>query len=122
MQLTDVRTLGSEASGAQVKGIRYGDHPGSFFRAVLDVGGSAGEAAPKTTIGFKDPTTLWVIFEGATAGGPPAQPGPGGAIVSATQIEPAPAGKTIYEFKLAHPATVSNQYLTGPLRLVLDLH
>ncbi|MFN2591810.1 MAG: hypothetical protein ABR532_03130 [Candidatus Dormibacteria bacterium] len=121
VQLSDVRALGSGATGAQLKGIRYGDHPGSFFRAVLDFGGASGDGAPRATIGFKDPTTMWVVFDGLAPGASPTQPAPGGPIISAAQVSPSPAGKTIYEFKLARPVSLTNQYLSAPLRLVLDL-
>lgn len=121
VQLNDVRNLGSGTAGASIKGIRYGNHPGSFYRVVVDVLPGADGAAPKTTVGFKDPTTLWVVFDGAA---PPASvdhPADGGPISAVKQVTPAPQGKTVIEFKLTRPVNLTNVYLSGPLRLVLDL-
>jgi hypothetical protein len=124
VQLNDVKSLGTGATGMGITAIRYGNHPGSFFRIVFDIapGASAQAGTPKATVGFKDPTTLWVILDGVTPATGSLKPADASTVVSTTQVDPAPAGKTIYEFKLTHPVTASSEYLPSPLRLVLDLH
>jgi hypothetical protein len=120
LHLSDVHTLGSGAAGYHVGGLRYGLHP-SDFRMVFDLAG-ADVGTPRVMIGFGNAITLYVEFVGVMPGGLPNDPLPGNTVVTAHLLSARTiAGRTIYEFDLAHSATVSAYYLVGPARLVVDL-
>ena len=76
---------------------------------------------PRAVVGSRDAQTIWVELFGVSAG-PISQPV--GAVVSRVALLPRDTvpGATVYALTLAHPATVSAAYVTGPVRLVLDLH
>ena len=116
--LTGTQNLGDGDTGFSVQDIRYGAHPGDF-RIVFDLNGSG---APTTTVGFGNPTTLYVIFSGTTAGSSFAQPASGNVVTAVKLLQPSPiSGKTIYEFTLSAPAKLATLYLQSPVRLVIDL-
>ncbi|HKR99872.1 MAG TPA: zf-HC2 domain-containing protein [Candidatus Dormibacteraeota bacterium] len=119
-RLTDAQTQGSGGSGFTVSDVRYGAHPGDY-RIVFDMtGGDAG--TPTATVGFGDATTLYVILAGTAPGGLPPTPAAGGTLVSITLVPHSPIpGHLVYELKLSKPVKVSTDYLTAPVRLVLDL-
>jgi hypothetical protein len=120
LHLSDVHTLGSGAAGYHVGSLRYGLHPNDF-RMVFDLTG-ANVGTPRVMIGFGNATTLYVEFVGVMPGGLPNDPLPGNTVVTAHLLSARTiAGRTIYEFDLAHSATVSAYYLLGPARLVVDL-
>lgn len=117
-QLTGTQTLGAGATGLQVVGLRYGEHP-SDFRIVFDLSGGA---TPTTQVGFGNPTTLYVEFSGVAGSPSPAQPPAGQTATAVKLLQPSPiAGKTIYQITLAKPATLGTSYLLSPTRLVIDL-
>ncbi|HZB98284.1 MAG TPA: zf-HC2 domain-containing protein [Candidatus Sulfotelmatobacter sp.] len=106
VQLNNIRTLGDGATGLEIHAIRYGAHP-SDFRIVFDVRGGGSGATPRTVVGFKDPTTLWVVFNSATPGASVTTP-TDSVVTAARLVQPAPSGQTIYEFKLSRAATVDS--------------
>ena len=98
--------------------LRYGAHPGDF-RIVFDLSGSG---SPTTTVGFGNPTTLYVEFSGVTGGTAPAQPPAGNTATAVTLLPPSTMpGKTVYKITLSAAATLQTSYLQGPVRLVIDL-
>jgi hypothetical protein len=120
LHLSDVHTLGSGAAGYHVGSLRYGLHPNDF-RMLFDLAG-ANAGTPRVMIGFGNATTLYVEFVGVMPGGLPNDPLPGNTVVTAHLLSARTiAGRTIYEFDLAHSATLSAYYLVGPARLVVDL-
>jgi hypothetical protein len=115
-----VHTLGSGATGYHVGSLRYGTHPNDF-RMVFDLTGT-GVGTPRVIMGFGNATTLYVEFVGVMPGGVPNDPLPGNTVVTAHLLSMRTIpGRTIYEFDLAHSATLSAYYLIGPARLVVDL-
>ncbi len=121
-QLTGAKVLGDSGSGYQVKDFRYGEHPNDF-RIVLDMD-AAGSASgtPKVTVGFVDSTTLDVVIEGTLAAGSTGALPAGSPVASVTLLQPSPFANAItYQLKLSHAMTFNAGYVTGPLRLVLDL-
>jgi len=121
-QLTGVKVLGDTGTGYQVSGFRYGQHPNDF-RIVLDMG-AAGSAAgtPKATVGFLDSTTLLVSIEGVVPAGSTGSLPPGSVATAVTLMQPSPfANAVTYQIKLAHAVTFGAEYVTGPLRLVIDI-
>jgi hypothetical protein len=121
-QLTSVQVLGSGGTGWQVQSIRYGDHT-TYLRAVFDLAASGGAAtaSPKVTIGFSDPTTVLVAFNGVVpAGGVGSLPS-AKFLTGVQQLVPSPiAGAVTYQFKLAHPLTVKPLFYGSPIKLVID--
>lgn len=116
--LTGAQTLGAGGSGFAVQDVRYGEHPNDF-RIVYDL---SGNGSPTTTVGFGNPTTLYVIFDGTTGSGQPAQPPAGQTATAVKLLSPSPvAGKTVYEITLSIAAKLTTSYLQGPARLVIDL-
>lgn len=116
--LTGAQTLGAGGSGFTVQDVRYGEHPNDF-RIVFDLSGSG---SPTTTVGFGNPTTLYVVLDGTTGSGQPAQPPAGQTATAVKLLQPSPiAGKTVYEITLSGAAKLSTSYLQGPVRLVIDL-
>lgn len=121
-QLTGVKTLGDSGTGYQVKDFRYGEHPNDF-RIVLDMD-AAGSASgtPKVTVGFVDPTTVDVVIAGTVPAGSTGSLPAGSPVSGITLVQPSPFANAItYQIKLSHAMTFSAGYITGPLRLVLDL-
>ncbi|MGH7686666.1 MAG: anti-sigma factor [Candidatus Dormibacteria bacterium] len=116
--LTGPQTLGAGGTGFSVQDLRYGAHPGDF-RIVFDLSSSG---SPTTTVGFGNPTTLYVEFTGVTGGASPEQP-PAGNTATAVKLLPPSTmpGKTVYEITLSKAATLQTSYLQGPVRLVIDL-
>ncbi|MGI8847627.1 MAG: zf-HC2 domain-containing protein [Candidatus Dormibacteria bacterium] len=115
--------LGDGGTGWQVQGVRYGAHPGSL-RLVFDMTAAGGSAtgAPKVTITFPTATTMQVSFEKTVASGSPGQAPPGGVVTAATLVSPPPtAGSAVYRYTVSRPVTPHAQYVTGGLRLVIDL-
>jgi hypothetical protein len=114
--------LGDTGTGYQVKDFRYGPHPG-FFRVVMDFDASGAAAGtPKATVGFLDSTTLLVAVDGVVPAGSTGALPANGTITGVTLLNPSPfPGATTYQIKLAHPVNLAASYLSGPLRLVIDL-
>ena len=121
-QLTGAKVLGDSGSGYQVKDFRYGVHPGDF-RIVLDLDASgAASGTPKATVGLLDPTTLLVVLDGVVPAGSTGQLPSSNPVSAVTLLQQSPfPGATTYQIKLAHPVSFSAGYVTGPLRLVIDL-
>ena len=119
LQITNPSTLGASGTGYQLAAIRYGVHPGDF-RVVIDLNGGSG--VPKAVIGMTDPNTLVVVFSGVTSSGNLGQLPNTTVVTAVKQLSSTAAGDTVIQFTLAHPVTVTQGYVTGPLRLVLDLH
>jgi hypothetical protein len=121
LQLNNVQTLGDGGTGWQVQTLRYGAHAG-FLRTVFDLTSTTAPAStPKITVGFTDPTTMIVAFQGASPGGPVSAP-PGSVVAGVVQMQPSPmAGATVYQFKLTHAVTIKPALVVSPLRLVIDL-
>ena len=119
-QLSGIHSLGSGASGYTVGTLRYGSHPGDF-RMVFDLTGTS-TTTPDVVIGWGNATTLYVEFVGVAPGGVPNNPLPGNTVVAShlLSMHTVP-GRAVYQFDLAHAATLSAYYLTGPTRLVIDL-
>lgn len=121
-QLTSVKVLGDSGTGYQVKDFRYGIHPNDF-RIVLDLD-SAGTASgtPRATVGFLDPTTLYVVLDGVVPAGSTGQLPSSNPATSVSLVQPSPFnGATTYQIKLAHPVQFTAVYASSPLRLVIDL-
>ncbi len=120
--LTGTKVLGDSGTGYQVKDFRYGPHPG-FFRVVMDFDASGAAAGtPKATVGFLDSTTLLVAVDGVVPAGSTGALPANGTVSSVTLLNPSPfPGATTYQIKLAHPVNLAASYLSGPLRLVIDL-
>jgi len=120
-QLTGAQTLGSGAADFTVSDLRYGAHPGDY-RIVFDLTSGSSAGTPSVTVGFGDSTTLYVVFAGVSPGGIPPSPAPGGVVTSVTLLPHSPIpGHLVYEVKLSKTAKLSTAYLTGPVRLVIDL-
>ena len=118
LTLNNPQTLGSGATGFQVKEIRYGLHPNDY-RIVVDFSGPS-TGTPGTVIGFSDPTTMVVVLNQVASSGNTGTLPPG--VVTSVTLQPSSTpGQTIYVFKLAHPVTVQASYVGGPTRLVIDL-
>jgi hypothetical protein len=120
--LNGAKVLGDGGTGYQVSGFRYGQHPNDF-RIVLDMG-AAGTAAgaPKATIGMLDPTTMLVVLENVVPAGSTGSLPNTGTVTGVTLMQPSPFPNSItYQVKLARAVQFTGYYMTGPLRLVLDL-
>ena len=120
--LNGAKVIGDGGTGYQVSAFRYGQHPNDF-RVVLDMG-AAGTATgtPKATIGFLDPTTMLVVLENVVPAGSTGSLPNTSTVTGVTLVQPSPFPNSItYQFKLARPVQFSGYYMTGPLRLVLDL-
>jgi hypothetical protein len=121
--LSATQSLGGGGHGFQVRGLRYGVHPGDF-RVVFDLAPAAPDAAgiPAATVGQLDPTTLVVAFAGVIPAGGTGQLPTSNPVASVSLLPNSPIpGTTAYQFKLAHPVQVKAYYTDSPLRLVLDL-
>lgn len=122
--LTGAQTLGSGARDYAVNDLRYGAHPGDY-RIVFDfaaISGASPSGTPTATVGFGDATTLYVILASVIPSGEPAVP-PAGLVRSITLLPHSPiAGHIVYQVTLTKAATLATNYLTGPTRLVIDLH
>ncbi len=110
-------SLGDGGTGVQLTAIRYGIHPGDF-RIVFDLTGST---SPKTVVGFLDDQTLVVVLDGTASGDNLGSLPSTSTVTSVTRLQSATQGQTVIQFKLAHPVTPAQFYMTSPLRLVLDL-
>jgi hypothetical protein len=117
--LTNTQTAGTGATGFAIGDVRYGQHPNDF-RIVFDMTGGAG--SPTAVVGFKNPTTMDIVFTGAT---PSSAAGvlPNTKTVTGVTILPrTTSGQTVYEYTLAHAVTVAKPYyLDGPTRFIVDL-
>jgi len=121
-QLTGVQVFGTGGKGWQIQSIRYGGHPG-FLRMVFDLGPvGAATGTPKVTVGYSDPTTVLVVFDGVLPAGSTGSPQTATSLASVLLLLPSTfAGSTVYQLKLTHPVTVAPTYSSTPLRLVLDI-
>jgi hypothetical protein len=120
--LNGAKVLGDSGTGYQVGGFRYGQHPNDF-RIVLDMA-AAGTATgtPKATIGFLDPTTMYVVLESVVPSGSTGALPNTSTVTGVTLLQPSPFPNAItYQIKLAHAVQFTAGYMAGPLRLVLDL-
>lgn len=119
--LTNVHTLGSGGTGWSVRGTRYGAHPGDY-RIVLDLAGGTG-SSPTATVGFRDPSTLYLVLDGTAAHNAPPLAAPGGPVSSVVLMQPSPhPDQSVYQISLVRQVTVTQMYVDSPLRLVVDIH
>ena len=118
-QLTNVQTVGTGGTGFAIEDVRYGQHPGDF-RIVFDMTGGTG--FPTVTVGFKNPTTMDVVFNGATPSNATGVLPNTTTVTSVTILPRTTSGQTVYEYTLAHAVTVNKPgFATSPTRFILDL-
>jgi hypothetical protein len=117
--LTNTHTVGNGGTGYAVDDVRYGQHTG-FFRIVFDLSG--GKGLPTVVVGFKNPTTMDVVFTGATPSNATGVLPNTRTVTKVTILPRTTSGQTVYEFTLAHAVTVKPVYYVGPpVHLILDL-
>lgn len=109
-------TVGTGGAGWTVSDIRVGDH-GTYYRIVLDLAGGTGQ--PQTLVTYPDAQTILVTLTGS--GGAAAAPGVSGALVKSITSSGGAGGSIAYRIALAKPGTAKATFVTGPLRLVVDV-